>query len=487
MTTSLLLKDGVVLVHDSDDHVVPTRTDILIEGNVIARIEPGIEVSASVEVVDCSNKIVSPGFVDGHQHVWQTFNKGRHGDETLLDYMPTGNFTSSLHSREDIFWGQLGGCLTLLNAGTTTVVDHAHIHYFPEASETAISATVSSGIRSVFCFTPTPRAASFNPLVLNRDLLEPWVISSFSSLAAKAPFGPNGRVQLGVAYDGWFVPQEVATPFFDLAVKAGVKVLTTHVVGSISGLSTVVPTLEKWELIDKFHVLLSHATEIPKEDIQKLVKHGGYVVSTPSTELQMAHGRPICFGDEVYGNACLGGDCHSNGGIGIPGEMKLGLQAERGMRNQKIIDKGLMIKTVYPSLENAFNLGTIHGARAVGMGKSIGSIEVGKFADLVVFDGDSPSMVCAAQNDPVAAIVLFSTPADVSVVIVDGQVRKLDGKLKATDVEGQERLEWNEIGKRLLMRGEVYREKIGKVDFEEAKRALIKAWHIDESKMTNEV
>ncbi|KAG7085722.1 hypothetical protein E1B28_003266 [Marasmius oreades] len=189
----------------------------------------------------------------------------------------------------------------------------------------------------------------------------------------------------------------------------------------------------------------------------------------------MGHGRPICFNDYFRANTCLGGDYQSNGGVGIPGEMKLGLQAERGLRNQKIIDKGLIVRTVY---RTGGTIGTIHGARAIGMEEK--SIEVGMLADLVVFNADSPSKVCAAQNNPVDTVVLFSTPADVSAVVIDGQVRKLDGKLKNVKVTHDLRelsrrdvLEWKEIAKHLSKRREIYREKIDKVDFEEAKRDWI--------------
>lgn len=52
-----------------------------------------------------------------------------------MQYMPEGNFTASLHSSEDVFWGQLAGCLEMIDGGTTTVVDFAHINQTPEHSE----------------------------------------------------------------------------------------------------------------------------------------------------------------------------------------------------------------------------------------------------------------------------------------------------------------------------------------------------------------
>lgn len=92
---SLLLKGGTALIHDADDHVKALKTDILIEGNKIAKIEPEILAPPNVEAIDCTDKIISPGFVDTHHHVWQTQLKGRHADQLLLDYMVTGTHTNN--------------------------------------------------------------------------------------------------------------------------------------------------------------------------------------------------------------------------------------------------------------------------------------------------------------------------------------------------------------------------------------------------------
>jgi cytosine/adenosine deaminase-related metal-dependent hydrolase len=91
-SSQLLLKDGLILIHDSQNHVVPTRGHVLIEGGTIIKIGPDVEASKGAEVVDCTDKIVSPGFVDTHHHGWQTQLKGRHANEQLLQYMVTGEF-----------------------------------------------------------------------------------------------------------------------------------------------------------------------------------------------------------------------------------------------------------------------------------------------------------------------------------------------------------------------------------------------------------
>lgn len=95
--------------------------------------------------------------------------------------------------------------------------------------------------------------------------------------------------------------------------------------------------------------------------------------------------------------------------LSVVSEMRLLLQSTRGLRNGTFYSRGEMPKRVYKTVEEAFNLGTIHGAKAVDMEDTIGSLAVGKLADTVVFEAPSSSMACGAQHDPVAAIVLHSS------------------------------------------------------------------------------
>lgn len=128
--TKILLKGGTVLRHDDLDHVTPTITDILIEGSKIVEISPGIH-NNDAEVIDCSDYIVSPGFVDTHHHVYQTQFKGVHADQMLSDFLAhgtSGNFAAKHLTAEGVYWGQLAGCMEMIDAGTTTVVDYAFIN-----------------------------------------------------------------------------------------------------------------------------------------------------------------------------------------------------------------------------------------------------------------------------------------------------------------------------------------------------------------------
>ncbi|KAG9892370.1 Metallo-dependent hydrolase, partial [Aureobasidium melanogenum] len=242
--SSKLLRGGTVLVHDEHDHVnVLLNTDVLIQGNKIVEISQGIQVPKETEIIDCAYKLISPGLVDTHHHVWQTQLKGRHANELLLEYFYSGNFNSSVFSADDIFWGQLGGALEMVNGGTTCVVDHAHLNYGPEYNASAISATVASGIRSIYGYCPTARAASWNPLVMDNNILADDVINNLEELASTAPFG-DGRVTLGFAFDGWFLPKQSVISLFDKVAKLGIRTITSHSVRTPSfGASNSLPKL----------------------------------------------------------------------------------------------------------------------------------------------------------------------------------------------------------------------------------------------------
>jgi cytosine/adenosine deaminase-related metal-dependent hydrolase len=137
MGSAILLKRGTLLIPDDAQprFVRPVQADLLVVDDRIARISPNIELPGDlaatyqVTTVDCHRKIVTPGFIDTHHHLWQTQLRGRHGDHTVLDYMPTGNLAASFFTPSDVFWGQLGGALEAIDSGTTTVVDHAHMNY----------------------------------------------------------------------------------------------------------------------------------------------------------------------------------------------------------------------------------------------------------------------------------------------------------------------------------------------------------------------
>ncbi|KAF5981952.1 cytosine deaminase [Fusarium bulbicola] len=471
MTTRLLLQNGTVLQHDRQDNAIALKnTDILIEDDRIIEIGRNIE-PRTASMINCDEKIISPGFINAHHHVWQSQLKGRLGDSTMLDYMLEANFQSFNFLPEDFFWGQLAGCLEALDSGTTCVVDNAHGASSPEHGPAALSATLASGIRSIFCHGVMPlRAAEWteSSFELDRSPQPDWLLPQMDSLAAKAPFGDDKRVQLGFFFDSHFLPENVISETLNRQSRVPEQLHASGLLGP--------------------DILLTHGNGTTLEQAALLTEAGTYIVSTPDAEIFMASGAdPVAFREDLP-LTCLGADCHSCGPVSMMHQMQIALASDRGMQNSTTFAQGHYPKKMRATVQKAFNLATIKAARAINMDKDIGSIAVGKLADLVIFDTTSPSISCAADHDPLTAIVRHAGVREVETVIVGGKIRKNNGILQTVHLaEGQEvgfdlkheafnskdGLSWKEVAKELSRSRSEIEGRINEVNKELAKEKLI--------------
>lgn len=351
---------------------------------------------------------------------------------------------------------------------------------------------VASGLAGVYCYSPTMKIATWTPepvLSFEPPPLSRANYDDVTALAATAPFA-GGRVVLGLAFDYWFLPREPVVDFVNFArAKGAVARLTCHYVpGSLLGRRSLPTLLDAYGLLGP-DVLLSHATNLFATDVRRLREVGAHVSSTPESELQMGHGWPVCFEEGLTEMASLGIDCQANNAASIIQQARIVLQAERARRNMVLhtvgtgghdscADDATGVKnandvanlangshdtktkpasspsrcphncttpihaghSMSPSSLNlsvslAFALATRRGALAAGR-PDTGAIAPGMRADLVVLDATSPAMLAVADENPVAAIILHSTPRDVEAVLVDGVVRKWEGKLVGVEVAG---------------------------------------------------
>ncbi|KAI9932357.1 hypothetical protein ASPWEDRAFT_27375 [Aspergillus wentii DTO 134E9] len=495
---SILCKNGTLLLHDEHDVVHPTKADLLIEDTRIKAIGENIEAPPGASIIDCSGKIISPGFIDTHHHLWQTCLKATHANETLIDYFSSGLFMNSFLSPDDIFWSQLAGSLECVDSGTTTVVDHASLNYSPDHSKEALRALITSGIRSVFAYSPTSRVKQWTPdFLVEQDLLAPWVMETFDQLASMNPFGPSGRVTLGFGFDGVWLPGHIVKDLFERVRNAGAQLITMHAVNYAAfgapHVPTTVATLDKHGLLGP-DILLSHNTNPTAEDITTISQKGVKISATPGTELQMGHGNPVCLNDGLEEYSSLGIDCHSVCSAYIPAQMMLALQSARARRHEEFEKRGKWAETVGSTVAQVFNLGTIQGARSIGMESEIGSLVAGKKADIVIYDCQTPGMLVAADRDPVAAIVLHSTVRDVDTVIVDGIVRKREGRLQpvvapdniSSTAEQGKRIEWRGVTERLIaLSRQIDEKKRTIVDPDVARKGIHEGFHLNLAAQSN--
>ena len=287
---------------------------------------------------------------------------------------------------------------------------------------------------------------------------------------------------------------------------------------NVAGGGSVPALLADYGLL-KRDMVFSHACQADQVDASLLKGHGASISSTPDTELQLGLGLPVCFDPLFYPCSSLGSDCHSVNSSDILSAMRLSLQTSRGAYNQRYLSHVELIATpnkadfkALPNIQwkatpknprkssataaEAFNLGTIMGAKAIGLEKDIGSLQIGKKADIVIFDATTTSMVCAAENDPVAAIVQHASVRDIETVIVDGEIRKEGGKLVSVTIEntnsaelgtgtGSAVVEWADVARELNASRERLRKRWEKIDFGCVTAELIKAYHIDEDNIVD--
>ena len=233
-------------------------------------------------------------------------------------------------------------------------------------------------------------------------------------------------------------------------------------------------------------IVLSHANNIDSSEKKILSENKIYISSTPDLEVQAGMGWPTTLADNDIKYGSVGVDCHSNNNASIPSQGRMLLQMTRQKKNIELLETNRYPATLRSGSEEVFNLCTIAGARALGMQDEIGSLEEGKRADILVFDSgknNSPSMLCAGVFDPVTAIVRHSDTRDIEMVMVDGIIRKRDGKLASVETgHGGGKITWKEIADQVLRSQRNIQTRIEQLDVSRGEDLLVAMLQIDRSK-----
>ena len=149
MTTKTLIRGGTVV--SMDPQIGDLTGDVLIEDDKIVSVEQNI--SADADVIDATECIVIPGFVDTHRHTWETAIRGCAPNATLDDYFVEVLDTfAPAYRDEDVYASNVAGSLECLNAGITTLVDWSHINNTPDHADAAVTALQETGIRAQYAY-----------------------------------------------------------------------------------------------------------------------------------------------------------------------------------------------------------------------------------------------------------------------------------------------------------------------------------------------
>ncbi len=425
MPKELLIKGGTVVTVDPVIGDLPVG-DVLVRDGVIVEVGPDLATSeAGAEVIDAQGRLVIPGLVDTHRHVWQGAIGGFTPQVTGAGYDPAVlRGIAPRHSAEDVYAGTLWGALQALDAGITTIGDWAHNLQSAEHADADLRGLQESGIRGYFLYGgPGPASEDPNP---------PHPLDARRMRDEQFAGGVNGRLRMGMALRGpCFTSAERNAEDFAFARELGLPI-SVHV--GMAGTSDAVTTLQRFGLLGS-DVNYAHGNMLTDEEFDLIAGSNGTLSITPSSDMLMQFGTYPGTGRALDRGIVsgFGIDTICSVGTDLFSEMRLALAAERSRANADALARGERVPTVDLHQRDMLRLATLDGARVWQLDDETGSLTPGKQADIAIIDMRSPHL--DGYGDPVAVMVLGAGPADVETVIVGGDVVKRDGRLVGTHVQ----------------------------------------------------
>ena len=385
------------------------------------------EYPEAERILDCRGKILFPGFINTHNHLFQTLLKGLGDDMVLSDWLKTMTFPAARFlTPEDCYYGAMLGCMEGIHCGITTMVDYMYPHAVPGLSDGVLEAFSQMKIRGIFgrgCMNDGLDFGVCPEIMQDVSTVEKDLIRIFDSFHNKE----NSKVKV------WTAPAALWSNSGDMprmlweVTESYQSGLTVHVsetpfdrmaTEALHGCAGV-DCLEKYGITGE-NVLMVHCVYLTESDISKAAHYGLKVSHNPVSNMYLSSGVapiPDMLKAGVAVSLGLDGAASNNGQDMI--EL---------MKTAALLQKVHTLDPTVITAEKVLEMATIDGARAVGMEEEIGSLEAGKKADFIIFNPyRSPKAV--PVHNPVSTLVYSSTPANIEAVAVDGEFLMEQGKL----------------------------------------------------------
>ncbi len=399
--------------------------DVVVVGDRITAIGGRGRAKAGAKTIDCTGLVIIPGLIQAHIHLCQTLFRGLADDLRLEDWLAKRIWPlEAAHTPDSIYWSAMLGAAELLLGGTTAILDMETVRHTGAAFEAleaiGLRATAGKCLMDAVGAPVGLREPTDRALQEAADLCEKW--------------HGAGRGRLRYCFAPRFAPActgPLLRAVSDLAERHG-AVIHTHAAETPAELEAVKRETGNDEIVylDSVGIAgpraaLAHCVWVDADGIQRLARQQTNVVHCPSSNMKLGSGlAPV---PEMLAAGCrvaIGAD-------GAPCNNRLDAFSE--MRLAALVQKPRLGPDAMPAAQ-VLELATLGGARALGLEREIGSIEVGKMADLVVLDLSAPH----AQPDSadlVSRIVYSARASDVRHVIVDGKIVVKDGRLRTGNVE----------------------------------------------------
>jgi len=405
---SILIKAGTLLTMDRVNTIV--RGDLLINGNRITTIgQTGQVADVVVDATDC---VVLPGFIQTHIHLCQTLFRGSADDLSLIDWLKMRVWPmEAAHNAKSIAVSARLGIAELIKGGTTNILSMETVNHtaevFKVVEETGFRATVGKCMMDKGDEVPEAlHEETKSSIKESLALLETW----------------NGKANGRIRY--CFAPRFAVSCTRDLletvgrlARERGVMIHThasenrseCEIVERETGLRNIA-YLDQVGITGS-HVALAHCVHLDETEVGILQSTKTNVVHCPSSNSKLGSGiAPI---KDLVGrgiSVSLGADgAACNNRLDMFSEMRLAALLQKTLHGPDTLNA-----------ETVLRLATVGGANALGLGSELGTLEAGKLADVSIVRMDQPHLTPRA--DLVSTLVYATQTTDVDTVIIDGEI-----------------------------------------------------------------
>ena len=413
---TILIKNALILSPNTN---FKNKQSILIKDNLIAEISSQIDESNASKIIDATGKIVIPGLINTHTHLSMTLFRGLADDLSLDSWLNDHIWPMEANLNGDFCYiGALLGAVELIKSGTTTFSD---MYFYMEDVARAID---EAGIRAVLSYGMIDfgdEEKRKNEIKANLELFE--ACDGMADGRIKVFFGPHSP---------YTASEELLIKVRELAdeYNMGIHIHVSETQKEIEDVSSQ-KGLRPFEYLDKIgflgpDVVAAHSVWLSDNEIEIIKKNNVKISHNPCSNMKLASGvAPV---SKLIENDI----CVSIGTDGASSNNNLDLIEE--LKTASLLQK---VSTLDPKVLNsdeAIAMGTIKGAEALGLESEIGSIEVGKKADIVLIDTNSANMV--PDSSSLSSNIIYSANgSNVDTTICDGKILMENKKLTILDEE----------------------------------------------------
>ncbi|TFG57152.1 MAG: metal-dependent hydrolase [Methanomassiliicoccus sp.] len=414
MVNSVLIKNGVIVTQDPKRRVF--QGDVMVEGGLITEV--GVVKGGADQIIDADGAPVLPGLINTHAHVAMTVMKGLADDLPFPKFLERVFAIDSDRQQQDLLAGSRLGCLEMLLGGTTTFVD---LYY---SQDIVAKAVKEVGMRGVLCWAvldqefttqqglPLDNCKRFHDQFAEDDNIIPGVGLQGVYVCSEETFMRSREFSDLTGALMTFHLSETRKEVYDHKAKTGMR--PADWLGSIGFLNE--------------RCLAAHAAWLTINEVRTLGRAHASISTCPVSNMKLATGGVAPIPEMLHEgvNVTLGTDgSTTNNSLDMFGEMK----------TLSLLQKSSRWDPTIVTAQQALDFCTVNAARSLGMEAEIGSIEVGKRADLVIMDPRSPGLRPLSLDNAVSNLVFAGTRGDVMTVLCGGKIVVKDRRSLTMDVE----------------------------------------------------